>query len=268
MEGNDVALDEYGAAAEYYDYVQVYAERADVAFWVDAAKESGGPVLELGCGTGRVRLPIARTDIEITGLDASPKMLGVLGQRLAHEPPEVRQKVRLVEGDMRDFKLGQQYALVIIPFRPFQHLVTVEEEMACLAAVRRCLRPGGRLIFDLFNPLLSALVDESRSEEQEPEPGVDLPDGRRFHRTWRRTGIDYFNQVQQVEMYYYVTHPDGRQERTVHAFPMRWLFRFEAEHLLARCGFAVEHLYADYDKSPYGSKYPGDLIFVARPQND
>ena len=65
-------------------------------------------------------------------------------------------------------------------------------------------------------------------------------------------------------MYYYVTHPDGRQERGVHAFPMRWLYRFEAEHLLVRCGFEVEHLYADYDKSEYGSKYPGELIFVAR----
>ena len=69
--------------------------------------------------------------------------------------------------------------------------------------------------------------------------------------------------MQDVELIYYVTHPDGRQERLVHSFPMRYLFRFEAEHLLARCGFEVEALYADYDKSPYGSQYPGELIFVA-----
>ena len=80
----------------------------------------------------------------------------------------------------------------------------------------------------------------------------------------RITARDYFSQVQDTELIYYVTHPDGRQERLVHAFPMRYLFRFEAEHLLARCGFEVEALYADYDKSPYGSKYPGELIFVAR----
>jgi hypothetical protein len=61
-----------------------------------------------------------------------------------------------------------------------------------------------------------------------------------------------------------VTHPDGREERLVHAFRMRYLFRFEMEHLLARTGFAVEHLYAGYDRSAYGSTYPGDLIFVAR----
>jgi hypothetical protein len=61
-----------------------------------------------------------------------------------------------------------------------------------------------------------------------------------------------------------VSHPDGREERLVHAFPLRYFFRFEVEHLLARAGFQVEHVYADYDKSPYGSKYPGELLFVAR----
>ncbi len=262
------ALDEYGAAADFYDYVPAYAARADMTFFVDAARESGGPVLELGCGTGRVLLPIARAGIEITGLDMSPKMLSVLRQRLAEEPPEVRERVRLVEGDMRHFELGQSFALATIPFRPFQHLTTVEEQIACLAAIRRHLAPRGRLILDLFNPSLPALLEDSRSEEQPPEPEVALPDGRRFYRTWRRRGIDLFNQVQQVEMYYYVTHPDGRQERGAHAFPMRWLYRFEAEHLLVRCGFEVEALYSDYDKSPYGSKYPGELIFVVKKSDD
>ena len=264
MEQITARVDEYGAAADYYDYVPAYADRADVAFFVDAARESGGPVLEVGCGTGRVLLPTARAGIEITGLDASARMLGVLQARLADEAPETQARVRLVEGDMRQFELGQSFALVTIPFRPFQHLVTVADQMACLTTIWRHLQPGGALILDLFNPSLPALLDDSRAEEQPPEPEVTLPDGRRFYRTWRRAGIDLFDQVQQVEMYYYVTYPDGRQERSVHAFPMRWLHRFEAEHLLARCGFEVEALYADYEKQPYGSRYPGELIFVAQ----
>jgi ubiquinone/menaquinone biosynthesis C-methylase UbiE len=264
MDQTAPAPDEYGAAAEYYDYVPAYAERADVTFFVDAARDSGGPVLEVGCGTGRVLLPTARAGIEITGLDLSHNMLSVLRERLTAEEPETQARVRLVEGDMRDFDLGQTFPLVTIPFRPFQHLVSVEEQMACLGTILRHLQPGGRLILDLFNPSLPALMDDSRSAEQPPEPETELPDGRRFYRTWRRVEIDLLNQVQQVEMHYYVTYPDGRQERGTHAFPMRWLFRFEAEHLLARCGFEVENVYADYDKSPYGSKYPGELIFVAR----
>jgi hypothetical protein len=69
--------------------------------------------------------------------------------------------------------------------------------------------------------------------------------------------------VQDIELIYHVTHPDGRQERIVHAFPMRYFFRYEIEHLLARCGFKIETIYSDYDKTPFGVKYPGELIVVA-----
>jgi hypothetical protein len=75
---------------------------------------------------------------------------------------------------------------------------------------------------------------------------------------------DVFKQVNDCEIIYYVTHPSAKKERLVHEFKMRYLFRWEAEHLLVRCGFEVEHLYAGYDKSEFGSKDPGELIFVAR----
>jgi hypothetical protein len=91
-----------------------------------------------------------------------------------------------------------------------------------------------------------------------------MPDGRRVTRHHRLVAQDRPSQTHQVELVYYVTHPDGREERLVHSFAMRYLFRFEAEHLLARAGFEVEHLYAGYDRRPYGSTYPGELIFVAR----
>ena len=120
------------------------------------------------------------------------------------------------------------------------------------------------MILDLFNPSLPALIRDNVGQEFGDEPEFTTPDGRRVLRRDRIVARDYANQIIQVELIYYVTHPDGREERLVHAFPMRYLFRFEAEHLLARSGFAVEEVYADYDKSPYGSKYPGELIFVAR----
>ena len=91
-----------------------------------------------------------------------------------------------------------------------------------------------------------------------------MPDGRRVTRRHKIVAHDRFNQINDFELLYYVEHPDGREERLVHAFRMRYLFRFEAEHLLARTGFAVEHLYAGYDKSEYGTSYPGELILVAR----
>lgn len=255
---------EYGFTAEFYDHVVPYRERQDVAFFVAMARSAGGPVLEVGCGTGRVLIPVARSGIEIVGLDLSPHMLAVCRQSLAREPAEVQSRVQLVEGDMRDFELDRAFALVSIPFRPFQHLTTVEDQLACLRTIHRHLIPAGRLVLDLFNPSIPYLVDPGRSEEFGDEPAFAMPDGRRILRRARITGRDYFHQMQDTELIYYVTHPDGRHERLVHSFPMRYLFRFEAEHLLARCGFEVEALYADYDRSPYGSKYPGELIFVAR----
>jgi SAM-dependent methyltransferase len=258
-----VDLDEYGASAEFYDYVSPYSDRPDIAFWTAVAVESGGPVLEIGCGTGRVLIPTARAGIEIVGLDLSSSMLAICRRKLADEPADVRARITLVESDMRDFQLRREFALATMPFRPFQHLITAEEQIACLETVHRHLAPGGRLILDLFNPSLPFLVDESRSGEYGDEPEFIMPDGRRVVRRFRNARRDWLAQVQDAELIYHVTHPDGRQERLVHAFPMRYLFRYEAEHLLARCGFRIEALYADYDRRPYGVTYPGELIFVA-----
>jgi SAM-dependent methyltransferase len=257
---------EYGVTAEFYDQLIPYRERGDIAFFVEMAQAANGPVLEVGCGTGRVLIPTARAGVEIVGLDLSPYMLDVCRANLAQEPPDVRARVQLVEGDMRDFALGRAFALATIPFRPFQHLTTAEDQMACLRAIHRHLAPGGRLILDLFNPSIPYLAAPERLEEWEDVPAFTMPDGRRVCRRARITRRDYFNQIQDIELIYYVTHRDGRRERLVHSFPMRYLFRFEAEHLLVRCGFAVEALYADYDRAPYESKYPGELIFVARRQ--
>ena len=225
--------DEYEVVAEMYDYVVPYRERADVGFFVEAARESGGPVLEVGCGTGRVLIPTARAGIEITGLDLSPHMLAVCRERLKAESEEVRSRVRLVEGDMRQFELGRTFQLVTLPFRPFQHLTTVEEQLACLGCIHRHLAEGGKLILDIFNPKLESLVDTNFGKEMAEEPEFSLPDGRKVIRRHSVVSRDVANQINYTELIYYVTYPDGRQERLVQAFPMRYLFRFEAEHLLA-----------------------------------
>jgi len=253
--------------AEVYDSVVPYRERQDVNFFVEMAQRSGGPVLELGCGTGRVLIPTAESGIEIVGLDASPLMLSVCREKLLSQSNNVQSKVTsLIQGDMRDFELGRKFSLVTIPFRPFQHLLTVEDQMSCLGNIRRHLVNGGKMVLDIFNPSLPHLADEGYLQEHGEEPEFVTPDGRRVVRRARIVSRDYFNQVTQNELIYNVTHPNARVERLVHRFPMRYLFKFEAEHLLARCGFGVEAVYADYDRSPYGSKYPGELIFVVKAQ--
>lgn len=256
--------DEYAAAAEFYDYVVPYATRADVAFFVDEALAAKGPVLEIGAGTGRVLIPTARAGVSITGLDASPAMLSICRDKLRAEAPDVQSRVNLHDGDMRDFNLGRTFSLATLPFRPFQHLQTVDDQIACLRCIHRHLDVGGRIILDLFNPSLDFLVNRPIGVEQPEGPPFTLPDGRHVVRTFQITDQDRFQQVNGVELIYTVTHPDGRTEREVHSFRMRYLFRFEAEHLLARTGFVVDQVYAGYDRSAYGSTYPGELIFIAR----
>lgn len=257
-------MDEYANSAEFYDYVVPYATRGDVEFYVDEALAAEGPVLELGCGTGRVLVPIARAGVPITGLDASSAMLDQCRSKLATEPAPVRSRVTLQVGDMRDFHLGGRFALVTIPFRPFQHLLTVEDQLACLACIHRHLRDDGRLILDLFNPSLDYLVNRPIGVEMPEGPPFSMADGRQVVRSFRIVAQDRFAQVNDIELIYDVTHRGGRTERQVHTFRMRYFFRYEAEHLLARAGFAVEQLYSGYDRSSYGSTYPGELIFIAR----
>lgn len=256
--------DEYAEVAELYDYVVPYATRGDVEFYIDEARAANGPVLEVGCGTGRVLIPTARAGVPITGLDESTAMLARCRATLRDESPDVQSRVDLHAGDMRAFELGRTFGLVTIPFRPFQHLLTVEDQLACLSCIRQHLEKRGRLILDLFNPSLDFLVNRPIGVVMPEGAPITLPDGRQLERSFRVVEQDRFTQVNRIELIYDVTHTDGRKERRVHAFRMRYLFRYEAEHLLARSGFAVEHLYAGYDRSPYGSTYPGELIFVAR----
>lgn len=258
------SYDEYAYVAEFYDSVVPYRERADVAFFIEMARASGGPVLEIGCGTGRVLIPTASAGIEIVGLDLSSTMLAICREKLSRESEAVQSKVQLVQADMRQFDLGRTFPLVTMPFRPFQHLLRVEDQVSCLTSIHRHLAHDSRLILDVFNPSLPHLVNPEYLVEFGDEPEFTMPDGRTVLRRTRLLSRDLFNQVLDLELIYRVTHADGREERLVHRLHMRYFFRFEVEHLLARCGLQVEEVYADYDKSLYGSKYPGELIFVAR----
>jgi SAM-dependent methyltransferase len=251
--------------AAFYEHVVPYRNRTDVGFFVEEATRSGGPVLELGCGTGRVLIPTARAGIDILGLDGAPAMLTQCRTRLAAESDDVRQRVLgLVEGDMRCFQLDRRFPLVTIPFRPFLHLLTVEDQIACLETVRNHLVAGGRLILDLFNPSFETWANETLPRDLPAEPSFALPDGRTVVRHIRMIGRNPFTQVLDAELVYEVSTAEGDQQQVVHRFGIRSIFRYEAEHLLVRCGFEVEHLYADYDRSSFGSQYPGELIFIAR----
>lgn len=192
-----------GRIEEYYrDARQYDAENDDYAldipFYVERAKRSGGPVLEIGCGTGRVTLPIAREGIEIVGLDVAPAMLARLRDKAANEGLPIA----LVEADCRDFTLGRPFPLIICPFSAMQHLQERASIESFLDRVRGHLAAGGNFIFDVFNPNVDILAsgaggrvrmftytDEESGEEVFVEEMTDYDDAAQVsHITWYCTG--------------------------------------------------------------------------------
>lgn len=247
-----------------YDGVPAYAARPDVAFYVAQAERSGGRVLELGCGTGRILLPMARAGLTVAGLDGSREMLARCEARLRDEPGEVRGRVTLHHGDARAFDLGETFGLVAAPFRIMQHLVTLDDQLAFLGAVSRHLAPGGRFVFDVFNPHFAALVRHDGAEHEDT-PERALPDGRRLRRTARVTRVRWVDQVSEVELIYHVSPASGAPaERHVQAFEMRWYGPAELIHLLARAGFRVVAAHGGFDGSPLADGSPEQVVLAER----
>ena len=247
---------------ELYDHVPVYKARLDIDFYAEAARATPGDVLELGCGTGRVLIPIARLGKKITGIDSSPRMLAQCKAQLTSEPAAVREMATVKAGDMRNLDLGRTFGLVTMPFRPFQHLISITDQIATLQSAHRHLEPGGRLVFDVFNPNPRYFVDEHRADEREDTPETALPNGRTFRRTGRVPAVYIADQYSEVELIYYVRNGGGKTERLVQAFPMRWFWLHEVEHLLSRTGFHLEAVYGDFDRSALVDTSP-EMIFVA-----
>jgi ubiquinone/menaquinone biosynthesis C-methylase UbiE len=222
----------------------------DADFYRDLARESGGPVLELGCGTGRVLLPIAREGIECVGLDASPEMLSIFRDKAP--PPNLT----LVEGRMQSFDLGaRRFALITCPFRAFSHLLDVADQLEALARIRHHLAPGGAFAFDLFDPRFDRLAAPF---EEETLRATFQHEGHEVRR-WDSSTRDHTRQILTVHFRF----EGGPPEMTGTAdLQLRWFNRYELEHLLHRAGFTDVTFYGHFDRRPWAAF--GETIVVAR----
>ncbi len=249
----------YDAWAELYD--AVYADvRDDVPFYVDMAREAGGPVLELGCGTGRVTVPIAALGVEVTGLDVSPAMLKLAEEKAADSSTDGT--LSLVEADMRDFDLGRQFNLVIAPFRSFQNLLTVPDQISALAAVKRHLEPGGALAFDIFVPEPSTLVQD----HDVPYHLKDVTDPHTGARSvlYQQSAYDNFAQIVHARIIIEELDASGMVARKLYReFSLRYSYRWEIRHLLAACGFEEIEVRGGFDGFELDESSE-DMVWTAR----
>jgi len=128
-------FDRYDLEASFYDVV--FEKEDDIPLYAEYSGMADGVVLECGCGTGRVTIPLARKGFTIVGIDTNEKMLAIAREKLAKEPSKVQRRVRLVKADMKAFKMEETFSLCIIPFSTFLHMLAVEDQEACLRTINR-----------------------------------------------------------------------------------------------------------------------------------
>jgi SAM-dependent methyltransferase len=241
-------------------YDQLYRRRRqDVRFYIEAAEHYGGPVLELGVGTGRVAFALAQAGIEVVGVDAMPSMLRHARARGARLPRATFVRVALRRGDMRALRLGRKFPLVIVPFNAFTHLYTRRDLERALAVCRAHLLPRGRLVFDVPMPDLRALL-------QDPErlykcgTTLDPHDGTRYAHS-EASEYDAAAQIRNVTIL--LEHDNGGHRQRALPLTQRQFFPAELEALLFYNGFAIERRYGDFAGGPLTRDSESQVI-VAR----
>jgi SAM-dependent methyltransferase len=257
----DLGTEIYDAVAEVR--IAGSSVGGDVEFFRASARRTGGPILDVGCGTGRVSIPLAADGWEVVGLDRSAPMLALAERRRAAASAEVAARFAFVEADMADFNLARTFALIVVPFRVFQFLLTPETQRSGLAALRRHLAPGGELVLDLFDPRLDLCLPDvpppAGNSDLVKHPGtgndvrverlerVNDPVRQVFAETWESTEVD----------------AAGRVLRSIReTLSLRWTYRWEMRHLLELSGFEVVAELGDFRGSP--PTYGREQVWVVR----
>ena len=254
----------YELSAKYYDDAYaVKPDLVDLPFYVDLAKQIGGPILEMGCGTGRVLLPIARMGIEIHGLDNAPTMLGILRERIQNEPEQVRSKIALHKGDMRQFRGQKKYALVTIPFRPMQHMYTLEDQVAALKTGAFHLDNDGILALDVFFPKFQ-LMDVGIGEEMlELEWPARSHPGRIVRRYFKKDAVDKIHQVFSATFIFRTYHNETLVSEETERIKLSYYAYPQLKALFRLAGLEAVEEYGSFSKTPLDNTAK-EMIFLLR----
>lgn len=242
-------------AEKFYD---IFGAKDDARFYLDLALKHGGKALELGVGTGRLAIQLARSGVETWGIDNSPYMLRAAAANLEREPQNVRERVRLELADVRRFDLGERFGLICFPSFSFDHLLTHADQISTLECIRKHLTPSGVYAFDLVRTL--------RSQEEDSWFVEEKPLGEK--RTVVRLGFskpDPPKRLISIDLWYEV-YEEGAMLERYHERGKVFVHDPESiKGLLEEVGFEVEAWYGGHDKQPF----VGDsklMVIVATPR--
>jgi len=251
----------YRPSAHLFDLDPRDITRDDIAFYLEKAKGLGGPVLELGCGTGRVSVPIAESGSEIWALDLSEEMLAQMRAKIGRLSAPVRRRLHVVHASMAGFDLGRKFDLIIAPYRAFQALSERPEQEACLESVMGHLSDQGRFIMHVFKP--KGALDESWVQPESFDwKVVDQRTGKSVSRYERRRRIDLDRQVLHVDLIYRV---EGSGREIIEPLAISYFFEEQMRSLLRRHVFRIVEEFGYFDGRPIASG--PELIFICGRDN-
>ena len=257
--------DFYERIAPYYDLLHADLTE-DVGFVLTLAERVGEPVLELGCGTGRLLLPLGRAGHAVTGVDNSEAMLRRARRRLAEAGDVVSRQVRLVEDDVTSFELDKKaYRLVLFTYNTFLHFDPSSAVAACRAASRH-LHSDGLLFIDVSNPLLMANTPNDRFLTLErtlsdPETGNTVL-------VLASSQVDEAAQILHITWIYDATPAaSGPIQRTIAEGAYHYYFPHQLELILTESGFTLQAMYGAYNEAPFNEESERLLLLAKKTQN-
>jgi len=216
--------------------------RDDLRFYNDLAQDYGSPVLELGAGTARVSLSLAKAGHRVKGIELSEAMIQKATKRI--EDANLSNKITLECSDMRDFDLGETFPLIIAPFNALMHLYTLKDQDNAFASVRKHLAKGGLFAFDLYNPNFENLEQLTKVDEWD-SVGGDNSD------LFLYQSDDRDKQVVTSTYYLDSVNEEGFLQRNKAVLTQRYYYRFELERALMQAGFQHLRIFGDFDRSRY-----------------
>jgi SAM-dependent methyltransferase len=249
----------YATIARYYDSEHT-DKTEDLALYSELAEEFGAPILIVGSGTGRIALHLAQDGYMVHGIEIEPAML----DRARHKRdalPHLHDRVTFHQGDALKIPLDGRFKLAIIPYNTLMHFHDQEAQRTLLNRLRGWLVTGGALVIDLPNageafaaPDTEAVTLERTFLEQETGHLVMQQSVSR---------LDRAEQLMHVTWIYDEIGDEGELSRTVVPVLIRYFFYAEIRLLLELCGFEIDEVFGDFDRSPFEDGAPR-MILVAK----
>jgi len=249
-------MNTYFISGEQYD-IQYQGYKEDLKFYLSEIKKAES-TLEIGCGTGRIMLPALKRGYKIEGLDGSKSML----KKIKEKAQEQKLEAKTYFADMKDFKLNKKYDLIIVPFRAFLHLLNIANQKKALLNFHKHLKKNGRLILNFFNPDYKRMA--LKNGQKEFHSIVKDPVTKNKVKIY---AINHYYPSKQILSTKFIHEEVDKQNlllnKKEYNFKLKYIFRFEFEHLLALMNFTPLKLYGNFKREKFTDK-SREMVWIAK----